>query len=79
MDMSKQIPQDGFGNSSGFVLVAVSLLIALVTVLVTVICLLSQIERRAAANSVKTEQARENALFALNAALAQLQKEAGIR
>jgi hypothetical protein len=77
MDMSKQIPQDRFGNSSGFVLVAVSLLIALVTVLVTVICLLSQIERRAAANSVKTEQARENALFALNAALAQLQKEAG--
>ena len=64
-------------NHSGFVLVAVLLLIALVTVLVSVTCIHSQIERRAASNSAKTEQARQNALFALNAAIGQLQKEAG--
>jgi hypothetical protein len=58
-------------------LVAVLLLIALVTVLVSATCIISQIERRAASNSAKTEHARQNALFALNAALGQLQKEAG--
>ena len=66
-----------FPNHSGFVLVAVLLLIAQVTVLVSATCIHSQIERRAASNSAKTEQARQNALFALNAALGQLQKEAG--
>jgi hypothetical protein len=55
----------------------VLLLLALVTVLVASTLLLSQIERRAAAQTAKTERARQNALFALDVALNQLQKEAG--
>ncbi len=61
----------------GFVLVAVLLLVALVTILVVVASMMSQIERRAAANSAKIEQARGNAIFALDAAINQLQREAG--
>ncbi len=61
----------------GFVLVSVLLIVALATVLVVVASMMSQIERRAAANSAKIEQARGNALFALDVALNQLQREAG--
>ncbi len=62
---------------NGFVLVAVLLIVALATVLVVVASMMSQIERRAAANSAKIEQARGNALFALDVALNQLQRETG--
>ena len=65
------------GEESGFVLVMVLVLIALLTILVAVSSMLSQIERRAAANASRTEQARQNALFALNVAIGQLQKNAG--
>jgi len=71
--LSKRRPR----NAHGFTLVAVLLLVALVTILVSTTCILSQIERQASGNSVKTEKARQNALFALNAALSQLQKTAG--
>lgn len=60
-----------------FVLVSVLLLVALATVLVVVAAMMAQVERRAAANAVKIEQARANALFALDAALDQLQSSAG--
>lgn len=60
-----------------FVLVSVLLLVALATVLVVVAAMMAQVERRAAANAVKIEQARANALFALDAALDQLQISAG--
>jgi len=63
--------------ASGFVLVSVLLIIALATILVVVASMMSQIERRAAANSGKIEQARLNALFGLDVAIAQLQREAG--
>ena len=61
----------------GFVLVSVLLIVALATVLVVVASMMAQIERRAASNSAKIEQARGNALFALDVALNQLQREAG--
>ncbi len=60
-----------------FTLVGVLLILALVTVLVVGTTMLSQIERRAASNAAKTEAARQNALFALNSALAQMQKAVG--
>lgn len=61
----------------GFVLVSVLLIVALATVLVIVASMMAQVERRAAANSVKVEQARGNALFALDVALGRLQADAG--
>ena len=64
-------------DSGGFVLVAVLLLIALATVLIVTTSGISQIERKAVSNSAKEEIARQNALFALNVALAQLQASAG--
>ena len=65
------------GTSSGFILVAVLLLVALVTVLVTTMSFLARIERNATSNAASAELARQNALFGLNVALAQLQKTAG--
>lgn len=65
------------GDSGGFVLVAVLLLIALATVLIVTTSSVSQIERKAVANSAKEDLARQNALFALQVALAQLQSAAG--
>jgi hypothetical protein len=61
----------------GFILVAVLLLIALATILVVFTSMLSRIERRAVYNSARVEQARQNALFGLDMALAQLQKDLG--
>lgn len=61
----------------GFILVAVLLVVAVVTLLMVVSSMLSQIERRAAANSGAVEVARSNALFALDVALNQLQAQAG--
>ena len=61
----------------GFILVAVLLLIALVTVLVVVTSLLARVERNAVTSETNTELARQNALFGLDVALAQLQKTAG--
>ena len=61
----------------GFVLVAVLLLIALATVLIVTTSSISQIERKAVSNSAKEEIARQNALFALGVAMAQLQSAAG--
>ncbi len=63
--------------SGGFILVSVLLIIALATLLVVVASMMAQIERRAAANSTKLDQARGNALFALDVALNQIQTEAG--
>lgn len=60
-----------------FTLVGVLLILALVTVLVVGTTMLSQIERRAAGNAAKTEAARQNALFALSAALGHVQRAAG--
>ena len=61
----------------GFVLVAVLLLIALATVLIVTTSSVSQIERKAVSNSAKQEIARQNALFALGVAIAQIQSAAG--
>ena len=61
----------------GFILVAVLLLIALATILVVVTSFLARIERRAVSNEGNGEIARQNALFGLDAALAQLQKDVG--
>jgi hypothetical protein len=57
--------------------VSVLLIVALATILVVVASMMSQIERKAASNSAKIEQARANALFALDVAVNQLQREAG--
>lgn len=65
------------GHAKGFILVAVLLLVALVTVLVVVTSLLARVERNAVTNETNTELARQNALFGLNVALAQLQKATG--
>ena len=64
-------------DQHGFVLVAVLLLIALATVLIVTTSSVSQIERKAVSNSAKQEIARQNALFALGVAMAQLQSAAG--
>ena len=64
-------------HPDGFILVAVLLLIALVTVLVVGTTMLARIERGAVGNETSIETARQNALFGLNVALAQLQKTAG--
>lgn len=61
----------------GFVLVSVLLIVALATVLVVVASMMAQLERRAAYNTAKVDQARANALFALDVALNQLQTAAG--
>lgn len=66
-----------FAPDGGFVLVSVLLVVALATVLVVVGSMMAQVERRAAANSAKIEQARGNALFALDVAVGRLQAEAG--
>jgi len=65
------------GRPRGFVLVSVLLIVALATILVVVTSMMAQIERKAAANGAKIEQARANALFALDLAVNQLQREAG--
>jgi hypothetical protein len=64
-------------DSGGFVLVAVLLLIALATVLIVTTSSVSEIERKAVSNSSKQEIAKQNALFALQIAIAQLQSTAG--
>lgn len=69
--------QLGLRKPSGFVLITVLLILSVTVVFVVVTSILTQVERRAAANSARTETARQNALFALDAALSQLQKEAG--
>ena len=56
---------------------AVLLLIALATILVVVTSFMARIERRAVFNEANEEIARQNALFGLDVALAQLQKAAG--
>jgi hypothetical protein len=58
-------------------LILVLVLLALVTILVTVTTLMSRVERRSSWNAARIELARQNALFALDTALAQLQREAG--
>lgn len=67
----------GAPRSSGFVLITVLLILSVTVVFVVVTSVLTQVERRAAGNASRTESARQNALFALDVALAQLQKEAG--
>ncbi len=62
---------------NGFVLVSVLLIVALATVLVIVASMMAQVERRAASNSAKIEQAKGHALFALDLAVGRLQSEAG--
>jgi hypothetical protein len=69
--------QAGRLRPRGFVLVSVLLIVALATILVVVASMMAQIERKAAANGAKIEQARANALFALDLAVNQLQREAG--
>lgn len=64
-------------DEGGFLLVPVLLIIALVTVLIVTTAMVARIERLAAANTVNVERARANALLALDAALDQLQREAG--
>lgn len=56
---------------------AILMLIALSLVLIVTTSGISQMERKAVANSTKDEVAKRNALFALEVALAQLQREAG--
>lgn len=67
----------GHLHSGGFVLVAVLLIIALAVVLVVTTSSVSQTERKAVSNSANQEAARQNALFALNLAVSQLQVAAG--
>lgn len=64
-------------SEQAFVLVAVILLVALATTLVVTATMVARVERKAASNTAKIEQARANALFALDVALNQLQREAG--
>ena len=64
-------------GTSGFLLIAVLLLLALLTVLVVASVMVAQLERRASSNSASNQLAQQNALFALNVALGQLQREAG--
>jgi len=64
-------------GSKGFLLIAVLLLLSLLTVLVVASVMIAQLERRAATNGESNQLAQQNALFALNVALGQLQREAG--
>ncbi len=64
-------------SPQGFVLVAVLLLVGLATALVVTATMMARVERKAATNTIKIDQARANALFALDVALNQLQTTAG--
>ncbi len=64
-------------KNPGFVLILVLVLLALVTILVTVTTITARIERRSSWNAARIELARQNALFALNVALGQLQHAVG--
>lgn len=64
-------------SEHGFVLVLVLELLSLLLILVVVSTVMARIERHASWNAARIEQARQNALFALNAAVGQLQREAG--
>ncbi len=64
-------------RSGAFVLVSTLLLVGLATVLVVTVSMMARVEQKAAANTAKLEQARANALFALDVAVNQLQREAG--
>ncbi len=64
-------------SSAAFVLVSTLLLVALATILVVTATMMAHVERKAASNTAKIEEARANALFALDVALNQLQREAG--
>ena len=71
------LPGRNTNSPKGFVLVLVLVLLSLVTILVVVSAIMARVERRASWNSARVEQARQNALFALNVAAGQLQREAG--
>ena len=72
-----QVRSASLRSQGGFVLVAILMLIALSLVLIVTTSSISQMERKAVSNSTKEEIAKRNALFALEVALAQLQREAG--
>lgn len=71
------MPQRAGGRERAFVLVSTLLLVGLATILVVTAAMMSRVERKASSNTAKIEQARANALFALDVALNQIQREAG--
>ena len=64
-------------GGEGFILIAILLIIALITVLAVTSLLVARIELAASSYNQKTFLARLHALFALQTALGQLQREAG--
>src|SRR4051812_5079357 len=64
-------------NRKGFALLIVITLLAFVLVLLVGLAVYTKVETGIAGNTQHKEQARQNALFALNVALGQLQKHAG--
>lgn len=64
-------------SNKGFILISVLLVVSLLTVLLVSAVVLAQIELQSNDSAVKTEMARQNALFGLSQALGQLQCAAG--
>lgn len=65
------------GKRKGFILIVTVTLLGFLVLLLVFLSLIVRVETAVAANSVRSTQARQNALFALRAAIGQLQKEAG--
>src|SRR3954467_15138871 len=74
---SKAAPGRRTPNRKGFALLITITLLAFVIVLLVGLAVYTRVETGIAGNTQRQEQARQNALFALNIALGQLQKYAG--
>lgn len=66
-----------FRSQAGFALLVTIVLVAFLVLIVVGLATFTRVETQVAANSQNLAQARQNALFALNVALGQLQKTAG--
>lgn len=65
------------GKRDGFILIVTVTLLGFLVLLLVFLSLIVRVETAVAANNVRSTQARQNALFALRAAIGQLQEEAG--
>lgn len=70
--------RDRFGSSRGFALIVTLTLLSFIVLLIVGLATYSRVEIAVAGNVRRQAEARENALFALNIALGELQKHAGV-
>lgn len=67
----------GLGNRPGFALLITIVLVAFLVLILVGLASFTRVETQVAANTIALAKARQNALFALNLALSQIQKHAG--